>query len=395
MAEPWLTIIGIGEDGPAGLGDASRKALREAQVIFGGPRHLELVQAGTRGRPWPLPFSVTPVLELRGSRVVVLASGDPFWHGVGGTLATHLQPDEWRAFPAPSTFALAAARMGWRLEDTLCLGLHAAPFARLTPLLAPGQRLLCLLRDGTAPAKLAAWLTRQGFGTSDLTVLQALGGPREKRVQARAERFPQAPFDAPVAIAIQAAGAPGLSRASGLPDDVFQSDGQITKRPMRALTLSALQPRPSQRLWDIGAGSGSVSVEWALSAPGTTASALEPREARLANIRANAATFGLSHRITAHPGQAPDTLNTLPAPDAIFLGGGASHEILSALWQHLPIGGRLVANAVTLETETLLSQWHAQKGGQLLRIDIAEAAPLGRMRGWSPSRPQLQWAVSK
>ncbi|WP_212524211.1 precorrin-6y C5,15-methyltransferase (decarboxylating) subunit CbiE [Actibacterium sp. MT2.3-13A] len=395
MSDPWLSIIGIGEDGLNGLPGASRAALDRAEVIFGGPRHLELAQAGMRGRSWPVPFSVSQVLACRGQKVAVLASGDPFWHGAGGTLAAHLAPGEWKAFPAPSTFSLAAARLGWRLEETLCIGLHAAPFERLVPLLAPGERAICLLRDGAAAGALAGWLTAQGFGPSALTVLEALGGPRERLHHGRAESFDLAEVSAPVAVAIEAQGAPGLPRASGLPDDLFAHDGQITKRPVRALTLSALTPRPRQLLWDIGAGSGAVSVEWSLSAPGTRALAIEPRPDRAANIRANAARFGLSHRIEVIEGTAPGALNGLPAPDAVFLGGGASDAVLTSLWERLPQGTRLVTNAVTLETEALLIQWHATRGGSLLRVELAEAAPLGRMRGWDRARPITQWSVTR
>lgn len=395
MSEPWVSIIGLVEDGLSGLTTASRDALAAAEVIFGGPRHLALVGAGDRGRDWPVPFSVAPVLALRGRRVAVLASGDPFWHGAGGSLAAHLTPDEWRAFPAPSTFSLAASRLGWRLEEVLCLGLHAAPFARLRPELAPGGRAICLLRDGSAPAELARWLAAAGFGASDLWVMEALGGPRERIRHARAESFDLTDIAAPVAIAITAAGGPGLPRASGLADDLFAHDGQITKRPVRALTLSALAPRPSELLWDIGGGSGSISVEWALAAPGARAITIEPRADRAATIRANAESFGLSHRIEVIEGAAPEALAGLPAPDCVFVGGGGSQVLLDTLWATLRPGTRLVANAVTLETEALLTQWHGQQGGSLIRVELSEAAPLGRMRGWTRTRPVTQWSVSR
>lgn len=393
MSEPWVSIIGLGEDGLSGLTTASREALAAAEVIFGGPRHLALVGAGDRGRDWPVPFSVAPVLALRGQRVAVLASGDPFWHGAGGSLAAHLAPDEWRAFPAPSTFSLAAARLGWRLEEALCLGLHAAPFARLRHGLAPGIRAICLLRDGSAPAELACWLETQDFGASDLWVMEALGGPRERIRHARADAFDLTDIATPVAMAIQAAGGPGLPRASGLADDRFAHDGQITKRPVRALTLSALAPRPGELLWDIGGGSGSISVEWALAAPGARAIAIEPRADRAATIRANAESFGLSHRIEVIEGAAPEALAALPAPDCVFVGGGGSQALLEPLWTTLRPGTRLVANAVTLETEALLTQWHGQQGGSLIRVELSEAAPLGRMRGWTRARPVTQWSV--
>lgn len=393
MSDPWLSLIGLGEDGLPGLSDASRAALEAAEIVFGGPRHLDLAGVGDRGRPWPVPFSVGPVLAERGRRVAVLASGDPFWHGAGGALAGALEPGEWRAFPAPSTFSLAAARLGWKLEEVICLGLHAAPFQRLVPVLGRGVRAICLLRDGAAPADLARWLVDHGFGPSRLVVLEALGGPRERVRTVAAEGFALEGIAAPVAVAIDCLGAPGLPRAPGLADDLFVSDGQITKRPVRALTLSALAPRPGEQLWDIGGGSGSVSVEWALAAPGAQATALEPRAERAANIRANAAAFGLDHRISVVEGTAPEALADLPPPDAVFIGGGASEAVLAALWGLIAPGTRLVANAVTLETEALLAQWHARHGGALIRAEFAEAEALGRMRGWARARPVVQWSV--
>ncbi len=395
MAEPWVTIIGLGEDGPDGLTAASRKALNEAQIVFGGPRHLDLVGAGDRGQPWPVPFSVEPVLAVKGQRVVVLASGDPFWFGAGSSLTRHLQPGEWVAHPAPSCFALAAARLGWRLEESLCFGLHAAPFERLVPVLAPGQRIIATLRDGAAPAQLAAWLTDQGFGASTLHVLEALGGPRERVRQGRADDFDLTGVQHPVAVAIDPAGAAGLPRASGLADDLFAHDGQITKRPIRALTLSALAPRPGQMLWDLGAGSGSISVEWCLAAPGARAIAVERRDDRARNIHTNIARFGLDNRMDVVTAPSLQALADLPAPDAVFIGGGADQALLTALWDRLPAGTQIVINAVTLDTETLLAQWHGDKGGQLLRVELAEAQPLGTLRGWAPARPVVQWSVTR
>lgn len=390
MAEAWLSIIGIGEDGLDGLSPAARSALDAAEVVFGGPRHLAL--AGARGREWPVPFDLAPVLALRGRPVAVLASGDPFWHGAGGSLAAHLSPGEWRAFPAPSTFSLAAARLGWRLEEVACLGLHAAPFARLLPHLASGARAICLMRDGEAPAALAAWLSAGGWGASRVWVLEALGGPRERIREVTAGAFSLSDIAAPVTAAIEARGGTAL-RAPGLPDDAFAHDGQITKRPVRVLTLSALQPRRGALLWDLGAGSGSIGIEWALL--GGRACAVERRAGRAANIRANIAAFGLEGQVTLAEGESLDLLPLLPAPEAVFVGGGFSEALFAAVWPRLAAGARLVVNAVTLETEALLAALNASHGGALLRIELAEAAPLGPSRGWLPSRPVVQWAVTR
>jgi precorrin-6Y C5,15-methyltransferase (decarboxylating) len=386
-----LTIIGIGEDGLAGLSEASRKTLAQAEVVFGGERHLALAGVGNRGRPWPVPFDADSVLSCRGRPTAMLASGDPFWHGVGGTLAEKLEVGEWIAYSAPSTFSLVAARLGWRLESVICLGLHAAPFERLVSHLTHGARVICLVRDGKASGELAKWLTDHGWGQSMIWSLSALGGPRESIRQHRADSYAAEPGDGLVAVALEARGSQGIARSSGLSDDLFVHDGQITKRPMRALALSALAPRPGERLWDIGAGSGSISVEWALC--GGTALAVEIREDRAANIRSNAAAFGLTHRITVIQGTVPDILSGLETPDAVFIGGGLNSAIFEAAWSRIESGTRLVAHAVTLETEALLADLHQRRGGELMRVEIARAAPLGRYRAWESARSVVQWSV--
>lgn len=389
MADPWLTIIGLGEDGPEGLSPASRAAVASARAIFGGPRHLALVGAGGRGQPWPVPFDATPVLAHRGRPTVVLASGDPFWFGAGGSLMAHLSPGEWVSYPAPSTFSLAANRLGWRLEETLCLGLHAAPFARLRPVLGRGVRAICTLRDGAAAADLAAWLRDNGHPNARLTVMERLGGPHERITPG----LPDDPIGAPVSAAIEATD-PGLPGASGLPDDLFQHDGQMTKRPVRALTLSALAPRPGEVLWDIGAGSGSIGIEWLL-AGGARVEALEADPTRAARARGNVEAFGLGHRHRLTEARAPEGLEGLPTPDAVFIGGGASHDLLVRLWDLIPPGARLVMNAVTLETEALVLDWSARHGGSLLKIDLAEPTAIGRKRGWKSALPILQWSATR
>ncbi len=393
MADPWLTIIGIGEDGPAGLSEASRKALLEAETVFGGNRHLALAGIADRGRPWPVPFDVGIVLSCRGRPTAVLASGDPFWHGVGSILAEKLEAGEWTAHSAPSTFSLAAARLGWRLEFVTCLGLHAAPFEQLLSHLVPGARIICLVRDGNAADDLAKWLTGRGWGASSLWTLVALGGSHERIVRTRADAAVAREDERLVAVAIEAKGSQGIARSSGLADDLFAHDGQITKRPMRALAMSALAPRPGERLWDIGAGSGSITIEWALC--GGSAIAIEARDDRVANIRRNAAAFGLSHRINVVAGTAPGALSDLDAPDAVFIGGGLDHAMFDRLWPRLAPQTRVVAHAVTLETEALLAALQARHGGELMRVEITHAAPLGRYRCWESARPVVQWSVVK
>lgn len=396
---PWLTIVGLGEDGPNGLPPASHAALVEAEVIIGPPRHLSLLPANLAAEQvaWPVPFEDGLALldGLRGRQVVALASGDPFWFGAGSVIARRLDPGEWRALPGVSVFSMAAARMGWPLERTICLGLHAAPLGRMRPHLSPGARLIVLLRDGNAVADLRALLCDHGFGATQMSIMEALGGPRERVTHIRAAVENPGVFRHPLCVALDISGpGPALPRCSGLPDDTFQSDGQITKRPVRALTLSALAPKPGERLWDIGGGSGSVAIEWLLSHPETQAISIEPRPDRAARIRINANRLGVD-RLDVVAGQAPEVLADLAAPDAVFVGGGLSEAMLQALWAQLAPGTRLVVNAVTLESEALMAAWHGMHGGDLMRISISNATPLGSRRGWQASYPIVQWSVTR
>jgi precorrin-6B C5,15-methyltransferase / cobalt-precorrin-6B C5,C15-methyltransferase len=396
IESPWLTILGLGEDGPDGLSPASRAALDAAEVVMGPARHLALIgDLAAETVTWPVPFAdgLPLLLAHRGCRVVVLASGDPFWFGAGTVLARELDPAEWQALPGPSTFSLATARMGWALETTVCAGLHAAPFARVRPNLTPGARVIALLRDATAVNEFAGWLDGLGFGDTLLTVMQALGGPRECVRTAFAKSYALEAVAHPVCVAFQVAGdGAALPRASGLPDDFFAHDGQITKRPLRALTLSALAPRAGEHLWDIGSGSGSVAIEWLLTHPATTATAIEVRADRAARVVANAAQLGVD-RLQVITGSAPAALAGLTRPDAIFVGGGLSADLLATLGDIAP-GARLVANAVTLESEALMIDAQARLGGNLLQIALSQTAPLGRFRGWHPARPIVQWSVT-
>ena len=394
MADPWLSIVGLGEDGLSGLCDASRDALARAEVIFGGPRHLDLAGAGARGRAWPVPFDIAPVLALRGRPVAVLASGDPFWFGVGGTLAAHLEGGDWRAYPIAGTVSLACARLGWKIEEVDAIGLHAAGFSAVRRALHRRAKLIVTLRDADAPGALAEWLVAQGHGAVGMHVLERLGGPHERIRFTRADDFNLTGIMAPVAVALDGADLPrgaGLPRVPGLPEDQFAHDGQITKSPVRALTLAALAPRPGDLLWDIGGGSGSVSVEWCLA--GGCAITIEPRLDRIANIRANIEGFALSRGMRAVEGRAPEALADLAMPDAVFIGGGGSTALHDWLWSHLPEGTRIVANGVTLETDALLADLHAERGGGLMRIELSRAEPLGQMRGWAAARSVVQWSV--
>lgn len=391
-----MTIVGIGEDGVDGLSAAARAALDVAELVMGAARHLALVP-GLRCEvaEWPVPFAegVSLLLGQRGRRVVLLASGDPFWFGAGSSVTRHLARHEWIAHPAPSSYTLAAARLGWPLQGTVCLGLHAAPLTRVRPHLAPGQHLLVLVRDGNAAAALARTLAASGFGASNLHLLEALGGPRERIRQQRADADVPADVTHPVMVGVEVAGQGRvLPVSSGRPDDWFANDGQLTKQPVRALTLAALAPRPGELLWDIGAGSGAIGIEWLLAHPANRAIAIEADAERADRARANATALGVD-RLEVKTGRAPDVLPDGGAPDAVFIGGGLSQGLLAAVWARMPEGARLVANAVTLESEALLAGWHGEVGGSLLRIELADAAPLGSRHGWKARYPVVQWSV--
>ncbi|MEA2830580.1 MAG: precorrin-6B C5,15-methyltransferase / cobalt-precorrin-6B C5,C15-methyltransferase [Bradyrhizobium sp.] len=398
---PWLSIVGIGEDGLDGMSAAARERLAGAELIAGGQRHLALV--ASLGKPtlaWDTPFaaSIPKLLTHRGKRVVALCSGDPFWYGAGSVIAEAIPAAEMVVVPASSTFAWVAARLRWRLEETITLGLHARPVELLRPHLRSGARLIVLVRDGAAAAQIAGYLDGVGFGPSRLTILEALGGPRERIRVATATGFALDDVKSPVALAIEAVAEPGaiiIPRVGGLPDELFGHDGQLTKREIRAVSLSALAPRGGELLWDVGAGSGAIGIEWLLAHSANRAIAVEAREDRLNTARANAHSLGVPH-LDLRLGTAPDALKSLPTPDAVFVGGGASREgVLDTVWEALPAGGRLVVNSVTLETEAKLIAWQARHGGTLLRLSVERAGPVGGLTGWRPAMPVVQWSVTK
>lgn len=393
----WLTIVGLGEDGAEGLGTASLDAIAEAEIVMGAARHLELLpDLSAEQIIWPVPFAdgIDRLLQLRGRRVVMIASGDPFWFGAGTSLMRHLMPGEWRALPQVSTFSLAASVMGWPMETTRCFGLHAAPLTRLRPVLATGVRLIVLLRDGPAVTALAQYLTEQGWGASQISVLESLGGPRARRCDLVAAAALTGDYAHPVCAAVEVAGTgAAVPLTSGRPDWLFDSDGTMTKQPVRALTLSALAPQPFEHLWDIGGGSGSIAIEWLLADPSLSAMTIERDATRAARITANAAALGVD-RLDVIEGAAPTALEGLRAPDCVFVGGGLSSALMDWFETRLAHGTRLVANAVTLESEALLMQTQARLGGDLLRIDLSRAVPLGAGRGWKASYPIVQWSVT-
>lgn len=398
----WLAIVGIGEDGLAGLSTDARAAIEEAELVFGGKRHLELAAPVIKGaaRAWPSPFdtAMEEVAASRGRKVCVLASGDPFCHGVGATLARRIPPAEFTVYPAPSAFSLAAARLGWALQDIETVSLHGRPIGLIRPLLHDGARILALTSDGNAPSAIAALLTASGFGGSRFAVLEALGGARERVSEMRAADVDGRTFadlNVVAVDAVAAADAAVVPLAGGLGDDLFESDGQITKREIRAVTLSSLAPRRGELLWDIGGGSGSIAISWMLAHPSLTAIAIEKDADRAARIARNAANLG-APGLSVVEGAAPEALVGLAEPDAVFIGGGGSDEgVVDRAVEALRPRGRLVANAVTLQMEAVLLGCHARLGGALTRIAVSRAAAVGAMEGWRPALPVTQWVWSK
>jgi precorrin-6B C5,15-methyltransferase / cobalt-precorrin-6B C5,C15-methyltransferase len=397
----WLTVIGIGEDGLEGLSAAARARVEGAEVLVGGERHLALVPEGAAERIlWRQPLAATmePIAAQRGKRVVVLASGDPLWFGVAAMLARHFPPAEMTILPQASAFSLAASRLAWPLEGCVCLSLHARPLQALSLHLAPNARILALGEDGDTPVQVAELLRAQGWGPSAMTVFAHMGGPRERRIDGTAESWPLGRVAALNTIAIDCKPGPKaklLSRRAALPDDAFEHDGKLTKRAVRAATLAALAPVAGELLWDVGAGSGAIAIEWLRSGRALAAIAVDRDAARCGTAARNAASLGVPD-LRIVQGLAPAALAGLPAPDAIFLGGGASDPLLwDALWRALKPGGRLVANAVTLESEAQLLRWHAREKGELTRLAVSRAEPVGGYHGWRALMTVTQLALAK
>jgi precorrin-6Y C5,15-methyltransferase (decarboxylating) len=389
---PWLTVVGIGEDGYKGLGKNARHALLGARQVFGSSRQLDLLPPCIQAerRQWPSPFSLQPVLEQHGEPVCVIASGDPMLFGVGVSLSRHVPIDQMRVIPAPSSYSLAAARLGWALQDVVTLSVVARPLAALNAQLHNGLRLLVLSNDGSSPAAIAALLRERGFGPSRMTVLEHLGGASEQRIDGVASEWSNPEIAALNLVAIDCRAEPNTLRLSplgGLPDDAFRHDGQLTKRDVRAITLARLAPVPGELLWDVGAGCGSIGIEWMRAHPTCRAVAIESNEERQQLIEFNRDALGVPG-LQLVRGRAPDALEGLEPPDAIFIGGGVTRAgVLDSCWQQLRSGGRLVANAVTLQSEAMLVNWREQHGGDLTRIHLAHAKPLGEFDTWRQALP--------
>jgi precorrin-6Y C5,15-methyltransferase (decarboxylating) len=397
----WLSLIGIGEDGAEALSPAARTLLAQAQLVVGGARHLALagpLAAKTMTWPSPMAAAIPEILARRGSPVCVLASGDPFFYGVGNLLSAHVRPEEMQCLPAPSAFSLAAARLKWSLQECCLVSLHGREFERIIPALQPHAKILCLSWDETTPPRLAKLLCEKGLGPSRIIVMEVMGGPRERLRESTAQAFGMEGIDPLNLVAIEIAATAQsqiLPVASGLADSWFETDGQLTKREVRAVALSSLSPRRGELLWDVGAGSGSIAIEWLLCHPANRAIAIESRADRASRITRNALSLGVP-QLEIITGTAPEAFANLPQPQAIFVGGGGGDtQLLDRAYAALPSGGRLVVNAVTIETEAELISRFKALGGGLLRIEIAHADPLGSFHGWRPALPVTQWSVTK
>jgi precorrin-6Y C5,15-methyltransferase (decarboxylating) len=399
--ERWLGLVGIGEDGIDGLVPAAQRLIAQADFVVGGKRHLALagsLQAETMIWPSPIENALDAIESRRGRSVCVLASGDPFFFGVGAMLTRRFAAGEMISIPALSAFALAASRLGWSQQDCALLTLHGRPLEAIIPHLQPDARILALSWDGATPAKLAALLTARGMGRSRLTTCEAMAGPRERIRATDAQDFALDSVAALNTIALEVVadhGARVVPRAAGLPDEGFEHDGQITKREIRAITLSSLAPRRGELLWDVGSGSGSIAIEWMLADPANRAVAIEARHDRAERIARNALSFG-APGLSVVTGEAPHVFSDLSKPHAIFIGGGASAPgMIDRTYDALATGGRLVVNAVTLETQAACVGWRARWGGDLTQIAIAHAEPVGRYSSWRAAMPIVQWRLVK
>ncbi|GAA4553496.1 precorrin-6y C5,15-methyltransferase (decarboxylating) subunit CbiE [Pseudonocardia xishanensis] len=403
QAGPAVVVVGIGADGWSGLAGNAQETLAAAEVILGGPRQLDLVAGKVSAElvAWPSPLvPALPGLLARyaGRRLCALASGDPMFFGLGATLARTVGARHMHVIAHPSSTTLACARLGWPTEDVDVVSVVGRPVERLRRVVAPGRRVLVLSAGATSPAQIAAQLTADGFGPSRLTVLEQLGGPGERLHSGIARDWLHPEGDALNVVAVECVAVPGarvFGEVTGLPDEAYEHDGQLTKREVRAVTLAHLAPRPGETLWDVGAGAGSIGIEWMRAHPSCWAVAVESDPVRAQRIVRNAGSLGVpALRVVAGP--APEALADLPAPDAIFVGGGITREgVLDTCWAALPPGGRMVANGVTVESESALAVAQRRFGGSLVRLQVSRAEPVGGFLGWRPGMSVTIWSASK
>ena len=398
-SELRVTVVGVGADGWDGLTPAAREVIASADVVLGGPRQLRLLPpSDSQARqPWPSPLSAAlPDLltQLADRRVVALASGDPMLSGIGTTLVDILGADRVTVIPHLSSVTIARSRLGWSAESTAVVSVVGRDVHAVLRELAPGRRVLVLSSDEKTPAALADLLTTHGYGRSRFVVLGDLGGDDENVQDGSAADFSGACSRLNI-VAMQLDGPLRAGWTTGLPDNAFEHDGQLTKRDLRASALARLLPAPGQLLWDVGAGAGSVGIEWMRAHPTCRAVAVEADPQRADRITRNARSLGVP-ALHVVSGTAPEALSELATPDAVFIGGGASRPgLLRRCLDSLPRGGRIVVHGVTVETEAVLAAAYAEHGGELTRIHVEHAAPVGSFTGWTPSRAVTQWAFTK
>ncbi len=397
----WLTIIGMGEDGLNGLSAVAKLSLEGAEFIVGSERLLAMLPASKAQRHlWPQPFSAfySEIQNFKPRPTVLLATGDPMNFGVARKIFEIIPRDEISVVPQLSAFTLAAARMGWSIPDCDCFTIHGRPEANVEAFIQPNAKLLILTQDQTSIEEVCRRLMARGFAHSSVTVLENLGGQQERVTHFIANDMPNinwSPLNTLAVSCVASTTAKIYSRIAGLADDAFQHDGQLTKREVRAITLAALAPAPDQLLWDVGAGCGSVAIEWMRSTRGCEAIAIEHNPERCAMIANNAEQLG-TPRLQCLQGEAPEALTGLESPHAIFIGGGIGQAgVFEACWQALRQGGRLVANVVTIEGEMHLFDLQEKYGGELLRIDVSKLASVGKFRALKPKMPVTQWHVIK
>ncbi len=402
MTHKWLSIVGIGEDGLEGLSAIARSLVNQAKVIVGGDRHLAMLPTNGSWQKitWksPINASVEEIIRRRGESICVLASGDPMCYGIGVTLTRQIPISEMTIIPAPSSFSLACARLGWSLTEVETISLCGRPPSLLQSYIYLGARLLILSEAKNTPSIVAQILNERGFGNSEITVLERMGGIHERIIEGVAASWNETDLADLNAIAVHCiadTGVVALPRLPGLPDNAYHHDGQLTKREVRAITLATLAPTPGELLWDVGAGCGSISIEWMRTHPRCRAIAIEQNSSRLHYIADNAAALGTPN-LQIIAGKAANALKDLPVPDAIFIGGGITAEnLFDICWSALRPGGRLVANVVTIEGEQTLFQWYEKVGGNFTRIAIQRAEPIGKFLGWRAMAPVTQWVVMK
>jgi precorrin-6B C5,15-methyltransferase / cobalt-precorrin-6B C5,C15-methyltransferase len=397
-----LTVVGIGADGWTGLGDQARAALLEADTIVGSTRQLELLppETSARLRAWPSPIDslVDELADGPSEDTCVLASGDPMLFGIGATLARRVGAERLRIHPHPSAFALACARLGWPAADVALASAVGRPPEVVGRLLQPGRRLIAYVAGADGAAAVARVARERGFGASRMVVLERLGTDGERLHDTTADDWGEREADPLHAVALDLGAAPEaplLALTPGLPDDAYESDGQLTKRGVRAIALAALGPAPGQLLWDVGAGSGSIGIEWLRAEDNARAIAIERREDRAERLISNALRLGVP-RLEVVQAEAPGALDGLEPPDAIFIGGGVTEPgLIESCWDALKPGGRLVANAVTLEGQSVLLEARAAHGGELTRIALEHADQVGGFTAWRPQLPIVQWSVRR